>query len=216
MEDRTSQLLMRLQPKSSPGALEAECRLELGGSSSDPLAEGFAEGHYFEVTDFDLGLDLRGDEELEGKDYVRGQDGKWSKPITKLSNFARWREADGEQLMKIPPYPVAPDVLKFTRYMDKASPILFQYYANRLDFTSATLIKRLVVGSQSQLQTVLRIDLRDVALIDLSWSQDDVIRETCKLEYRKITLSFSVQADNGTLATAVSATWQTKAEAAAR
>lgn len=214
MDEDTSQLLMRLVPKGSSKALAAECRIELGGAAKEPLAEDFAPGYYFEVLDFDLGLDLKGDEVETGSAATSASHARnghkpavSGTPATKATTFTAWRTADPSRLKSLPPYPIVPDVLKFTRSMDRASPVLFKHYANRLEFGTAVLIKRLIWGETSTLQTVMRLELLDTALVDLSWTQGDVIRETLQLEYKKLTLSFRVQDDDGLLETASSASW---------
>lgn len=114
--------------------------------------------------------------------------------------FQRWKSMQPGQNFA-PPYKFVVDEFNFTRYLDRASTLLFDRCCNSLSFDSATLVKRKVTGA-TKLQAFLRMDFQKVLVTKLDWDDGEVIKEKCSFVYRGLKLQYMRQQSHGGLESA--------------
>jgi type VI protein secretion system component Hcp len=105
------------------------------------------------------------------------------------SKFARWKSATPDEIASMPPYRLQMDEFSITRLYDKASPVLFEKCCNSDSIVSASLVKRKLIGAD-MLRGFLRIDFDDLLLTHIEWENGDVVKETFKFVFRKITVTY--------------------------
>jgi type VI protein secretion system component Hcp len=118
------------------------------------------------------------------------------------ANFQAWRSGRGG-----PKYPVSVQPITFSRAIDSASIQLLQYCINCTSFDSATLVKRKSTGTGVAGEPYLRMDFVGVLITDVSWSNDDPVKETCKFISRAITVQYRPQLPDGSLGAARHGFW---------
>jgi type VI protein secretion system component Hcp len=194
----------------------AECQTELAtGKDKDDMMDGFVKGTYFELEDFDFGMNVedRDDESTaDNQTDTKKTDKKSGKGKAK---FQRWMsmpigakasiDSDGG-------YPVDLEPFSFTRHMDKASPLFFNAISSKLSFKSATVVKRKDVGAETGPQAFLRIDFTDVLFISIGWDNGEIVKEKCKFICRQVLVKYRPQAHSGLLGPVVSGAWSRKME----
>jgi type VI protein secretion system component Hcp len=185
--EQSNELLMRMVI-SKADYLRAESRTVIAFESDD-LAKDYNNGSFFSVDDFSFGMNID-DRDSEG---VGGQN-KSSGPQVK---FGKWKSASAEEIKAMSPFPLRMDEFSITRRYDCASPVLFQKCAKSESFQSASLIKRKAVGDK--LRSFLRFDFDDVLVTHIDWQDAEVIKETFKFVFRKMTVQYKTQAHSGTL-----------------
>jgi len=131
--------------------------------------------------------------------------------------FARWRSATDDSWKQAGAYPAYMDDFNFTRLIDQASPVLFDYCCNRKPFPFVSLIKRkaavattsLTVGSAGGTEELsyLRIDLADVLITSINWNDGDILEETCQMKCQKMKMTYYQQNNDGTLTPVGSVDW---------
>jgi type VI protein secretion system component Hcp len=169
--------------------ISAECKASI--DTTDKFMSGFMEGKYFEISDFDFGIDLVDDDtgSKDPKDKEKEKAGHGKK-------VSRWKTGAGQTLR---PYEVNLDEINFTRQIDVASPKLFLNCFRSKSFDSAVIVKRKVGGTQTGIGfPFFRIDLNDVLLVSIDWEVDDVmVREKCKMVCREVGVKYRVQMPDG-------------------
>ena len=132
--------------------------------------------------------------------------------------FARWRSATDDSWKQAGAYPAYMDDFSFTRLIDQASPVLFNYCCTRKPFPFATLIKRKAAVATTSLNinagrgteelSYLRIDMADVLITSINWNDGDILEETCQMKCQKMKMTYYRQNNNGTLTEVGSADWK--------
>jgi type VI protein secretion system component Hcp len=146
-----------------------------------------------------------------GADAAGAADGK--KPGAKQAgSFARWRSAgtDGGWQSDFA-YPADIKEFSFTRLIDKASPLLFNACCHPETFPFVTFIKRkaAIAGSSIMPESLayLRIDLANVLLTSIRWSDGDIVEETCQMKCQKMRIIYWQQNADSTLVPIGSVDW---------
>lgn len=134
------------------------------------------------------------------------------------AQFARWRSATDDSWKAAGTYPAYINDFSFTRLIDQATPILFDYCCKKKNFPFVTFIKRKAAMGRASMSltssasgfeelTYLRIDLADVLITDISWSDGDIVQESCKIKCQKMRVIYSQQNADGTLVPGTSVDW---------
>jgi type VI protein secretion system component Hcp len=196
----------------------AECQSQIDGK--DDLMEDFIKGTFFEIQDFDFGINVEDRDDSDTEKSVNPKDPK--NPQTKTTSkaktkFSRWMAmpigASGKTAMDGDSgYPVDLEPFSFSRQMDKASPLFFHACGNKISYKSATLVKRKDIGSDAGLQAYLRIDFTDVLFISIGWDNGETIKEKCKFIARQVIVQYRPQASHGLLGPVIAGNWQRKME----
>ena len=87
-------------------------------------------------------------------------------------------------------YPVSVQPITITRPIDKSSPRLLQYCIDTTSFDSVSVVKRKAAGGPLAGQPYLRLDFAGVLIRDISWSNEEPIKEVTKLISRSITVRY--------------------------
>jgi type VI protein secretion system component Hcp len=195
--EQNNELLMRLVD-STGKYLAAESRSEIDPKPGK-LAEDYNPGSFFSVDDFAFGMN------------IDDMDGEGNKPTGPQVKFGKWKSASAGDIETTSPFPLRMDEFSITRRYDCASPVLFQKCAKSESFHNASLIKRKTVGGK--LECFLRFDFEDVLITHIDWQDAEVIKETVKFVFRKITVRYRTQAHSGKLdAAGSSVPWEYNAK----
>jgi type VI protein secretion system component Hcp len=176
----SSDILMVLC-KSAGSGIPAESQTQLGASDkmlhgAGPWPTNFEAGKFFELDSFSMHVQAEPSDSAEEKKGTNIVITTGAKPATsmpkKLGKTTTWQAG-----MLNP--------ISCSRQIDTASPVLFQECGKATPFAFAAIVRRKVIGGglQNQQDTVLmsymRIDFKDVVIIDLTWnSADDGVKET--------------------------------------
>ena len=104
-------------------------------------------------------------------------------------------------------YPVSVQPVLISRAIDKSSPVLLQYCIDTTLFDRVSVVKRKAAGTLLAGQPYLRLDLVDVLIKDVSWTNDEPVKEETKLISRAITIRYKPQLPDGSLGAAKIAFW---------
>jgi len=227
-EQIVSDLIMKLVKNDQPIPAEAATELQLKASD---MTKGFKAGGMFEVISFAMKTGLDGDDDDAGADKMNKattramgimaldlandprKKSEMSRALARMrgsqqnaaSGFEKWRA--GQDVPPLKAYGVDMDPFEFTRYIDKASSILWKYCIDRVNYDSATLIKRKAAGGKSSGEVFLRIDFTKVLMIGIDWDQDEPIKEKCKFISRAVTIHYLPQLPDGSLGAPQRAFW---------
>jgi type VI protein secretion system component Hcp len=130
-----------------------------------------------------------------GQGPTGGRPGPYPAGKSTLGQFQGWRSGRGNQTK----YPVSVQPISFTRSIDRASTELLHYCIKSISFDSASLVKRKAAGGGIAGEPYLRLDFTGVLITDVSWTNDDPVKETCKFISRAITVQYRPQLPDGTL-----------------
>jgi len=111
--------------------------------------------------------------------------------------FRSWRSATDDSWRDPGAYPTRIRSFSFTRQIDSASPILFDYCCQKQNFTAVSLIKRRTINNEDI--GYLRIDLVNVLITGLDWSDDDIVEESCSMTCQEMHLTYKRLDDANTL-----------------
>ena len=198
--------------------------------SKDPLMQDFIPGYFFEVGSFDFGVGVNdgesGDDDRAsgagrskrtnalhgGKSDKENETGKAAR-ASKKPRFSRFIYPPSiSPNGQTPPldYDIDVQPFKFTRQLDRASPIFFENCAKVRPFAKATLVKRKFTGNNNFHQAFLRMDFMHVLLTGVEWDDGEVIKETCSFVYRRLNVQYKPQKPDGTLDNPVPGEWKAK------
>lgn len=201
--------------------LEAESTDSLGldafynGDQPDPLLKGFEKGKVFEVFDFSFGAGNRNNSEnpqlQDYKDEVaaakdRGDKEtvrRFTKKINKAQNLAikMWKFGEEENDVEMQP-------VTFSRSIDKGSSTLLKRCFDSARFEAVTLVKRRGVGGKLSGYAYLRMDFGEAVITNVSWSDDDQVKETISLIFRKVLIQYCPVLPNGEIGYPISGNWE--------
>ncbi len=215
MADDNTDVLMKFVINEGDFGIDAECQTGLDWKDwKDDMMSDFDNGKFFEVLDFGFGMNLADDEGGTSPPSLKGnvksvfdarqrglsvRDAVAQTEAGKGASgqFQRWKSLQPNAALD-PPYPLKMDEFNFTRWLDKASPIMFERCCNSRSFDSATLVKRKVTGD-AKLQAFLRIDFDKVLITKLDWDDGEVIKEKCHFIFRGVKLQYLRQEAHGGL-----------------
>lgn len=133
--------------------------------------------------------------------------------------FRSWRSATDEQVKNALKFPFETDAFSITRLIDRASPVFFEACCNSQTFDTATLVKRIAVGSGLSSNSSLRVNtgaaamgflqikFSKVLIVNLDWDDGDMITESCEFICQGFEVKYKRQKGDGSLDAAVSASW---------
>ena len=213
-------ILMKFQI-SGNSYLEAESTDSLGldafysGGQADPLLQGFQKGKVFEVFDFSFGAgnksNSESDEVQELKNDRRAAKDKGDKEaiqrfdrkIQKRQNSEIKTWQFGELNNDVEMQPVT-----FSRSVDKGSSTLLKRCFDSVYFDSVTLVKRRSVGRNLSGYAYLRMDFGEVMIGNIAWTDDDEVKETITLHFRKILIQYCPILPSGEVGYPISGNWE--------
>ncbi len=182
---------------SRDGKIDGESTTKLVPSTSR-LLTGFVQGKIIEIDSFSfsVGLDDGSAKQKAGQAGHAGHgQGPPPPPPHPLGNFAGWRGGT----MGDNKYPISVQPITFTRGVDKASTTLLNACIGSTSFESATIVKRKSAGGLVTGLPYLRMDFVGVLITDITWSNDDPVKETCRFISRAITVTYLPQLPDGSL-----------------
>jgi type VI protein secretion system component Hcp len=206
----STDLIMKFVRHRTGKAIPAECKTEFDfkGDPYNNLLEGFKKETMFEVDRFTFAAGIEDSSVTEAAKKNKSRD-KEQKPgpakggRSTTGEFQAWRSGT----LGHKKYPVDIQPISFTRPIDQASSTLFQACIDREVFESASLIKRRAAGGTTTGKVYLRIDFYDVLIIDIEWSDDEQVTETCKFICRRVEVQYRPQLPDGSLGAAVPGSW---------
>ena len=193
---------------SSGNPIAAECTETI--DTSDSFVSDFTAGNFFEISDFDLGIDL------EDNDSSKSMDGKQSGGKSSGSKFSRWMQG-GAMAGGNLTYEAKMEPISFSRTIDKASPGLIANVFRSQSFQTAAIVKRKLAGSILSTGATgattasfpyLRIDFKDVLIISIDWDLNEIsVKEKCKFVARQVQVKYRPQKHDGSPDTEKTAGW---------
>jgi type VI protein secretion system component Hcp len=166
---------------------------------SDPLQNDFVAGQFFEVDDFDFGIDVVDTDSASAP----GDKTKDPKDTKKTGRFSKWIQGTmvtTGQGSSGRVYPIEMEPFSFSRKFDLASPTLFQNCFLTKPFVSATVVMRKTGGIGTKVGNIafLRIDFTDVLIIAIDWDGGEQVKEKCKFVCRTVKVQYAQQKSDGT------------------
>ncbi len=205
----STDLIMKIE-RSKGVLIPAESTTQMRSleGSSNPLLSGFKKGFMFEIDRFSFRAGTSGDEAAghhPAKPKSKSVKGPKAPPtladVATKGDYQAWRAGKSLQ------YPVDLQPSSFTRPIDSASTTLMQDCIDCFSYERASLIKRKAAGGAAAGEVFLRIDFIGVLVINIDWSDDDEVSETCHFISRSITISYRPQLPDGTLGAVVPGFW---------
>lgn len=204
-DESRADLVMRFTDKGG-GPVLAESTLDV--ADHDSLMKGFEPAksadrysNFFEVKSFNFAIAVKPQDKGVGaiSKHAASSGGRAS-AVT--DEFMRWRSATEDEYRKIY-FPVEFDTFSFTRVLDAASMQFFTSCCNSVSFYSASLVKRVSVGTAGsdakKPKGFLRFDFRDVLLTGVSWDDGDLVNESCTFVCRAMRVRYKQQSSDGSL-----------------
>jgi type VI protein secretion system component Hcp len=148
-----------------------------------------------------------------GKAGQGGSNADGKSGAKKGGSFARWRSTSPTDATWTSDhaYPAYINEFAFTRLIDKASPVLFDFCCRKESFPFVTFIKRkaAVAGNSVLPESLayLRIDLANVLLTGIRWSDGDIVEESCQMICQKMRIIYWQQNFDSTLTPIGSVDW---------
>ncbi len=208
MADDSADIFVKFVHKGRP--IPSESTTSVGNA---PLFTGFKPGSMFEIDSFTFAVGVEDDSESKNKtddpvtrDRSMGGAGRTvatapaatrnggTKPSNRLGGYQAFRSGRGGVK-----YPVSVQPITITRPIDKSSPRLLQFCIDTTSFDSVSVVKRKAAGTLQAGEPYLRLDFVGVLIQDISWSNDQPVKETTKLISRAITVRYRPQLPNGDL-----------------
>jgi type VI protein secretion system component Hcp len=215
-------LLMMFVSNGSPVNAESGAQVD----TKDPFMKGFTPGKFFDIEDFEFGLNVMDTDsggmaqlpapsigDRSGPDQSRrARSGRFSKWVEGIS--VKSGPGSGGGL-----YPVEMEPFSFTRQMDAASPLLFQNCFRTRAYDQVTLVKRRASGlhrATGNNATVssfafLRIDFNAVLITGIDWdgSEAEGVKERCSFVSRAVAVQYRPQRPDGSPGDIVGGEWMT-------
>ncbi len=200
-------ILMKIVDEHGPVIGESQSVLTRG----DDFVKGFETGMFFDISDFDFDVSVRGDD--GGGESDDDDDEKPAVPPKKKKKksggFGQWLAGPHDG------YPVDMQPFQFTKELDQTSPLLFYFCSNSISLKSVTMVHRKAGGQKAVGQGYwgyLRIDFTDVLLTSVSWDVADAIAtEKVKFICREIKVQYRSQNPDGSMAEPIGVEWKFKA-----
>lgn len=220
MADKESNDVLMTFIDSNNRGVAAECTSKWDKKDTD-MMEGFQDGRFFEVDDFDFGVSL-GDSEDGGSEGGRssssgnlgenslhsppGRDGapqnaEKKKAASSSKKFAKYVEGGNIEFK--------PEIkeVTITKQADISSVRFFQSCLHYGKFKRAILVKRKFTGSYDFHEAFLRLEFKEPLITGIDWDEGEIVKEKIKFICRGITVAYRPQNQGGTLGDARSASW---------
>jgi type VI protein secretion system component Hcp len=217
-DKKSSDVLMTFIDSNNRG-VAAECTSKWDKKDTD-MMEGFQDGKFFEVDDFDFGVSL-GDSEDGGSEgggssswgnlgenslhpppggAPTSQNAEKKKPTGNSKKFAKY--IDGKIEFK-------PEIkeVTITRQLDISSVRFFQSCLHYGKFKRAILVKRKFTGTYDFHEAFLRLEFKEPLITGIDWDEGEIVKEKLKFICRGIVAAYRPQKDDGTLQAAEQTSW---------
>jgi type VI protein secretion system component Hcp len=223
MADKESNDVLMTFIDSTGRGVAAECTSKWDKNDID-MMEGFQDGKFFEVDDFDFGVSLD-DSEDSGPDSDRssssgnlpenslhappGGDGATTpqnaekKKTSSSKKFAKYIEGGSIE------FKCKPEIkeVTITRQVDISSVRFFQSCLHYGKFKRAILVKRKFTGRYDFHEAFLRLEFKEPLITGIDWDEGDIIKEKLKFICRGIAAAYKPQKHDGTLEAAKQTDW---------
>jgi type VI protein secretion system component Hcp len=194
--------------------ISAESMATIDTKDTDMMT-GFQVGKFFEIDDFDLGIDLNDTDSTSTqtnsqpnqRGNQQGNNNNNNNTKSSSSRFSKWVQGlavtaghgSNSQL-----YPVQMEPFGFSRQMDCASPVLFQNCFQTKPFDSAVVVKRkrgvisaIDRGTAYVHVPYLRLEFKGVLLISADWDGGDYMKEKYKFVSQTVVVKYRQQNHDG-------------------
>jgi type VI protein secretion system component Hcp len=192
--------------------ISAESMATIDPKDTDMMT-GFQVGKFFEIEDFDLGIDLNDTDSTatQTTNQQNQQGNQRGNNKSSSARFSKWVQGlavtaghgANSQL-----YPVQMEPFGFTKQMDCSSPVLFQNCFQTKPFDSVVVVKRkrgIVQGLTRDTSYVhvpyLRLEFTGVLLISADWDGSDQMKEKYKFVSQTLVVQYRQQNLDGSRGT---------------
>jgi len=184
--------------------ISAESMATIDTKDTDMMT-GFQDGKFFEIDDFDLGIDLTDtDSSVTQTTNPQNQQANSKKAAGKFSKWVQGINVTVGHGSNSQLFPVEMEPFSFSRQMDCASPVLFQNCFQTKPFDQAVVVKRkrgIVSAINSSTAYVhvpyLRLEFNNVLLISADWDGGDFMKEKYKFVSRSVVVKYRQQNHDG-------------------
>jgi type VI protein secretion system component Hcp len=221
MADKESNDVLMTFIDSNGRGVAAECTSAWDEDDVD-MMQDFEDGKFFEVDDFDFGVNLGEDEgggDGGGSSFSgnlgenslhappghggapAAQNAEKKKAKSSSKRFAKYLEG-GDIEFK-------PEVkeVTITKQVDMSSVRFLQSCLTYAKFQKAVLVKRKFTGGFDFHEAFLRIEFKEPLITGIDWDEGDVVKEKIRFICRGITVAYKPQNNDGSLGDARSASW---------
>lgn len=193
--------------KQNGNAIDGEGFSQFDSESS--WTDDFQTGKFFEIEDFDLGIDLVDkDSSSTTKAPTTGSGHQQAnQEKEKTGRFSKWVQGiahvtpSGQAASQM--YPIEMEPISITKQADCASPILFKSCFKTIPFDSAVIVIRKTGGIQKSQSNAgaglpfIRIEFKDVLVIAVDYDCAEVIKEKWKFVARSVQMKYRIQNSDG-------------------
>jgi type VI protein secretion system component Hcp len=199
MADKNTDIVMYIRDGSDGVAAEGQSEID----TDDDFMAGFKKGQFFEIEDFDFGIQaVDTDSAAVAAKPPTGDPHATDQTKARTGQFAKWIQ-NKTVSMEGGGYPIEMTPFQFTRQLDIASPLLFQRCFQTKPYNSAALVMRKVgdtlYGEKSQIAALpfLRIDFVTILITKIDWDVAEVVKEKCTFVCRQVSVRYRQQASAG-------------------
>lgn len=218
MAEQAIDVLMRVV--GTEGPFPAESYTDFAGSSDRQLREGFVAGQFCELREFSFSAGIEGSmSKFKKKKDKEEKKVQAAQPVERVLSSAekhqqllqqqydRARKREKDELVDMQP-------VEFTRVMDSASTLLFKSMVECNSLPELSIVKRKASGSANSGECYLRLDFETVLITRLEWKDSEhIMLESGTFIYRKVTIRYRPQKNDGSLGTVIQSTWTMKTAA---
>ena len=232
MDESAFDIAMKFVTKEG-GPVWAESTLDVAKEDKlmkdfEPITDYNDYSNFFEVQSFDFAMNVvPADAVSGGHNRGLGTPGGLTYPMqpnggtaaaghgaAKVGDpFQSWRSATEHDARKTK-FKLSFDSFRFTRVIDGASPLFFQYCSRQKSFKSAAIVKRVSTGLRGGLDrqslAFMRIDFKEVLLKSVKWSDGALVTESCEFVCNSLSFQYRQQQVGGSLGSPTdraTATW---------
>jgi type VI protein secretion system component Hcp len=197
-------LMMMITKEGKAVAGESQSKID----KQDPLQSDFNPGLFFEIDDFDFGIDVVDTDSSAASTTTTPGTPPTSQTPAKTGRFSKWIQGTmvtTGQGASSRVYPIEMEPFSFTRKVDIASPTLFTNCFLTKPFKSASVVMRKSGGIKTNLGNIgfLRLDFTDVLLVAVDWDGGEQVKEKCKFVCRTVKVQYAQQDNDGTALTPI-------------
>jgi type VI protein secretion system component Hcp len=167
----------------------------------DKWLTGFEAGKFFEIEDFDLGIDVRDKDSTAASHTTTPPPSTGKQQVEKTGQFSTWIQSDASFDKTL--YPIEMNPFSLTKQIDLASPVLFKNCFQKTQFDSASLVVRKAQGGLAGNNPsgyglpFVRINFVEVLLISIDYDCSEVIKEKIKFVTRQVEIKYRAQKPDG-------------------
>jgi type VI protein secretion system component Hcp len=225
MPDKESIDVLMTFIDSNGRGVAAECTSKWDKEDTD-MMEGFQDGKFFEVDDFDFGISLGASEDggsegglpssgnLGGNSLHAPPDRNGAPTSQNAEKEAEKKKATSSS-KKFEKYIEGGDIqfkpeikeVTITRQADTSSIRFFQSCLHYGKFQRAILVKRKFTGRRDFHEAFLRLEFKEPLITGIDWDDGENIKEKLKFICRGIVAAYRQQKADGTLKAAQQTSW---------